>query len=127
MAAGPAIKMFYGVRFLPAVKAFQLLLPGIYFLAIQVVALQFLKSEKIPGGILWGWVGTVILNIAMNFLLVPSYGIAGASVASSVCYFLIFAITWAVIGTQVRAKGGERFVGDRKGGWLATLGLPSDD
>jgi len=99
--AGPVIKLVYGTRFLPAVGPFQLLIPGIYFLAIQMVAVQFLKSEKFPLGVLFCWGGTVALNIFMNFWLLPRYGIEGASVISSACYFLIFLLTLLVIRNRV--------------------------
>ncbi len=98
--AGPAIELFYGAGFLPAARAFQLLVPGIYFLALQMVAIQFLKSEKIPMGILATWAGTVALNILLDLWLVPQYGIEGASVVSSACYFLIFLLNLGIIWSK---------------------------
>lgn len=97
LVAGPAISIAFGRDFLPAVSPFVWLMPGTYFLAIEVVMVQLLNSEGFPPVIVVAWIADTVLNIAVNFWAIPRYGILGASVVSSVCYFLMFVVVGAVI------------------------------
>ncbi len=107
--AGPAIGMVYGIRFLPSVDAFRILIPGIYFMALQMVAVQFLKSEGYPWELVLSWGAAVLLNVLLNLWLVPCYGIVGASLSSTLCYVLIFFLTLFIIRNRVSADFSERF------------------
>jgi peptidoglycan biosynthesis protein MviN/MurJ (putative lipid II flippase) len=42
------------------------------------------------------WVITLVLNIALNLALVPSFGARGAAVASTISYILIFILVAAL-------------------------------
>jgi O-antigen/teichoic acid export membrane protein len=105
LAAGPIISFAFGRNFLPAVAPFALLMPGSYFLGIETVMVQFLNSEGFPPIIVVAWVADTIINIALNFWAIPRYGIAGASIVSSVCYFLMFVIVSAVVWKRNYARG----------------------
>jgi O-antigen/teichoic acid export membrane protein len=96
-AAGPIISMAFGRSFLPAVPPFVWLMPGIYFLAIETVMVQYLNSEGFPLVIVVAWIVDTFINIGLNVWAIPRYGIAGASVNSSICYFLMFVIISMVI------------------------------
>jgi len=91
-AAAPIISIAFGRNFLPAVSPFAWLMPGTYFLGIETVMVQLLNSEGFPPIIVAAWIADTIVNIALNFWAIPRYGITGASVVSSVCYFLMFLI-----------------------------------
>jgi len=97
LVAAPAISFAFGRDFLPAVSPFVWLMPGTYFLAIETVMVQLLNSEGFPPVIVVAWIADTVVNIALNLWAIPRYGIIGASVVSSVCYFLIFAVVSAVI------------------------------
>lgn len=97
IAAAPLISLAFGRSFLPAVSPFAWLMPGIYFLAIEIVMVQLLNSEGFPLIIVGAWIADTIINIALNFWAIPRYGITGASAVSSVCYFLMFVIVSAVV------------------------------
>jgi len=58
---------------------------------------QLLNSEGYPRILVVAWIADTILNIALNFWAIPHYGVTGASVTSSVCYFLMFLIVSAVV------------------------------
>ena len=92
LAAGPMIKIAFGRSFLPAVVPFVWLTPGIYFLAIETVMVQLLNSDGFPTIIVVAWILDAIVNIALNFWAIPHYGITGASMVSSGCYFLMFLV-----------------------------------
>jgi O-antigen/teichoic acid export membrane protein len=104
LAAAPIISIAFGRSFHPAVSPFVWLMPGTYFLGIQTVMVQLLNSEGYPPIIVLAWIAVTIINIAVNFWAIPRYGIAGASVASSVCYFLIFLIVSAVVWKRNYAR-----------------------
>jgi O-antigen/teichoic acid export membrane protein len=95
--AAPVIQITFGRNFLPAVGPFVWLLPGIYFLGIETVLVQLLNSEGFPPVIVVGWVVATLVNISLNFWAIPHYGIAGASITSSVCYTLMFVIIAVVV------------------------------
>src|SRR5205807_6530218 len=97
LAAGPLISLAFGPKFLPAVSPFIWLMPGTYFLGVETVMVQLLNSEGFPPIIIAAWIADMIINVALNFWAIPRYGITGASVVSSVCYFLMFVIVSAVV------------------------------
>jgi O-antigen/teichoic acid export membrane protein len=97
LAAAPIISIAFGRNFLPAVSPFAWLMPGSYFLGIETVMVQLLNSEGFPPIIVVAWIVDTIINIALNFWAIPRYGITGASVVSSVCYFLMFLVVSAVV------------------------------
>jgi O-antigen/teichoic acid export membrane protein len=104
LAAGPVISIAFGAKFLPAVSPFIWLMPGTYFLGVQTVMVQLLNSEGFPPIIVVAWVADTILNVAINFWAIPRYGIIGASMVSSVCYFFMFVIVCAVVWRRFYAR-----------------------
>lgn len=75
-----------GPAMLPAVTPLWLLLPGIVTLSAGKVIASYLSGIGKP---IWATYisGTnVVLTIALDLLLIPRYGIAGAAVASSIVY-----------------------------------------
>jgi O-antigen/teichoic acid export membrane protein len=95
--AKPVVQSMFGTPFLPAVGAFVLLLPGILFLGIQIVVVQFLNSMGFPRSVVVAWFLSCLLNIGMNLWAIPKYGIRGASIVSSVCYTLMAFLVFAII------------------------------
>jgi O-antigen/teichoic acid export membrane protein len=97
LAAAPIISIAFGRNFLPAVPPFAWLMPGTYFLGIETVMVQLLNSDGYPPIIVAAWIADTIVNVAVNFWAIPRYGITGASIVSSVCYFLMFLVVSAVV------------------------------
>jgi O-antigen/teichoic acid export membrane protein len=97
LAAAPIISIAFGRNFLPAVPPFAWLMPGTYFLGIETVMVQLLNSDGFPPIIAAAWIADTIVNVAVNFWAIPRYGITGASIVSSVCYFLMFLVVSAVV------------------------------
>lgn len=100
--ARPAVQFLYGKEFLPAVEPFLYLVPGIYFLGVETVAAQYLASVGFPLSLVWIWFLASVLNFVANLVLIPRLGIAGASISSTVTYFLVFV---AVLWLSVRHAG----------------------
>ena len=70
--------------------AFMFLMPGMLFLGINTVAVQFLNSIGYPKVVVIIWGLCSLGNILANLWVIPRYGITGASLVSSVSYFAAF-------------------------------------
>ena len=84
-------RVLFGPRFLPAVPAFVWLMPGIVAYGSTFASL-FLLSVGLPAMVLVLWAGFVLLNVALNLVLIPRYGFVGASISSSITYTACFAV-----------------------------------
>jgi len=63
---------------------------------------QLLNSEGFPPVIVAAWIASTVVNVLLNLWAIPHYGITGASVVSSVCYFLMFLIVSVVVWKRFR-------------------------
>ncbi|HKW17138.1 MAG TPA: oligosaccharide flippase family protein [Terriglobales bacterium] len=88
LVARPAVRVLFGAAFLPAASAFVLLMPGMLFLGVNSVAVQFLNSIGYPKSVVLVWGLCCCFNIGIDLWAIPHYGISGASVVSSVSYLL---------------------------------------
>jgi O-antigen/teichoic acid export membrane protein len=101
-----AIRLAYGQAFAGSVWPFRLLLPGMVLLAAQRPLNAVLLKEGRPWLITGLALAALAVNVGANLLLLPSVGIAGASMASSVCYGLL-AVAYVVV-TSKRGVVGVR-------------------
>jgi O-antigen/teichoic acid export membrane protein len=102
MFADFVVRILYSEAFAPAVGALRWLLPGILVMtAGKVVVGELAAREKIRFTVWLGFVA-VAINVGGNLLLIPSMGIAGAALASTVSYSLISLV---VIKYYVRETG----------------------
>jgi O-antigen/teichoic acid export membrane protein len=90
--AEPIVLVLYGKTFLPSLSAFLWLLPGMLFLGVETVAVQYLNSMGFPITVVIMWILTSVLNVGLNIWAIPVYGIVGASMVSSLSYFVAFAL-----------------------------------
>lgn len=95
--AEPAIRLLYGAAFVPATYAFLWLLPGIFFLGVETVSVQFLNSIGLPPVVVAAWVISALLNIALNLWAIPLYGISGAAGVSSLSYGMMCLMVLLII------------------------------
>jgi len=85
--AKPLIRIFYTDAFIPSYLPFVILLPGVLFLTIpKILASHFVGVWGKPELLLRGRVVAVPINIILNLILIPRYGMHGAAIASSVSY-----------------------------------------
>lgn len=88
LTAGFLIPLVYGEAFRPSVGVLRLLLPGIVAFSLFKVLNVDLAGRGRPLLSLIAVGPAVLLNVALNFLLVPRYGVSGAAVASTISYTL---------------------------------------
>ncbi len=84
--AYPLIKTVYGAVFLPAYSALLLLLPGLVLFAIAKVIASDLNGRGFPQYGTWAALLTLGITLGLNLLLIPTFGINGAAIASSIAY-----------------------------------------
>jgi O-antigen/teichoic acid export membrane protein len=88
LVSRPLLLLFYGTEFLPALKAFQILIPGIVTLSVGRILSSDLSGRDRR---IYHTVATAIAfatNIGLCLAWIPRYGIEGAAWASTVAYTL---------------------------------------
>jgi len=81
------VPIVYGVVFQGSVPALLALVPGIITLAwARGIGAYFVRMNK-PLLVSLLAFGALVLNVALNLILIPIWGIVGASAASSLAYF----------------------------------------
>lgn len=83
--------------FRDCLPAFVLLLPGVVALSVSKIMTGYISGRGRPGAVSAGATIALALNLAANFILIPAYGIVGASVASVVSYTAMAAMMVAVV------------------------------
>ncbi len=85
--AAPLIRILFGSTFLPAVAPFIILLPGIIAFGIGGVLASDLAGRGKPQYAVYSSLTCLIINIILNIILIPKWGISGAAAASAVSYW----------------------------------------
>lgn len=86
LSAKIIILTLLGEAFLPAVPAFLWLVPGLICLSVNVIFMNYFASIGIPWIMMLAPALATFANIAINFQTIPSMGISGASISSTICY-----------------------------------------
>jgi len=82
------IGLLYGQEFLPSIQPIILLLPGLIAWSIASILGQYFCSIGYPLKITIGWFLVAALNIVLNFIYIPQYGMIAAALSSTVSYIL---------------------------------------
>ena len=80
-----AQKSYYLVPFI----SLSILLFGMYAIISQIIVLK--KKTRITGSI---WMGAAFLNLGLNFIFIPKFGILGAAITTLSAYSFAFILTW---------------------------------
>src|SRR5262249_32942096 len=89
LLARPMIHLLFGNDFLPAAPAFVLLAVAMIFYGVNNIVSNYLAALPFPWFSVVIWIVICALNIGLNLLWIPAYGIMGASLSSLVCYVLV--------------------------------------
>jgi O-antigen/teichoic acid export membrane protein len=89
----PLIHLAYGSAFDPSLPAVLWLLPGVGFLAINVVFMNLFAACGMPMIAVYSPLVALLVNVVLNLRLVPLLGFVGASVSSTVAYGLMLALS----------------------------------
>lgn len=92
----PVIYVLFGPAFLPAFWPLVILLPGIIAFGIGGVLAADLSGRGKPQYAVYSSTACLVINIILNIILIPKWGINGAAFASAVGYWADTAvILWA--------------------------------
>ncbi|MCR4407753.1 MAG: oligosaccharide flippase family protein [Anaerolineae bacterium] len=109
------IPLFYGPAYLPALIPLFILLPGILNMAVyKVLTRNFSSRDRQQMSILAAAVA-LILNVGLNLVVIPRYGIGGAAASSLISYTVSAAILLIA------------FLRDSGLSWRETLVIRRDD
>jgi O-antigen/teichoic acid export membrane protein len=86
----PFIRIAFGSGFLAAVPILLWMLPGVFFLSMSTVVSQYLAAIGFPKVLTGIWVIAFTIVAALSWFLVPLYSGAGAAMALSLTYGLLF-------------------------------------
>jgi O-antigen/teichoic acid export membrane protein len=89
LLASPVIRILFGEAFMPAVPAFQWLLPGIVLLSINTCYMNYFASIGMPIVTVVSPGLAAIVTIIVNLKLIPWLGIVGASITSVISFGLM--------------------------------------
>ena len=96
-----AIELAYGASYLPAVEPLRWVLPGVVMSALYWPASAYLLGQGELRPILVIHSITLAANIALNWWLIPLWGITGAALASSLTYSIAsLSIVWYISKTN---------------------------
>lgn len=109
------IVTLFGEAYQPAYPALLALLPGLLGLCYASILRLDLLGKNRPGSISLLMGLGAMLNLALNLLLIPAYGIVGAAMASSIAYLTV---TVALLVLYCRLSGVPV--------WQTLVVLPSD-
>ncbi|MDY7042199.1 MAG: oligosaccharide flippase family protein [Chloroflexota bacterium] len=110
-----AIPLFYGAAYLPAMVPLFILLPGILGMAVYKVLTRNFSSLNRQQVSILAAVGALVLNVGLNVVFIPRYGIGGAATSSLISYALAPAILLIA------------FLRDSGLGWRDALVIRRDD
>jgi len=96
-----AVHLMFGKAFAPSISVYLWLCPGVMFLTIHTVSVQFLNSIGFPMSVVWIWLGCVVLKLSLNVWMIPAYGMQGAAIASSFCYLVATVAVLIVIHREL--------------------------
>lgn len=79
------IKLTFGLEYMPASSVFVIIMWSASFAALGSVSLRYLVAENMEKKIVIRTVVALIVNVLLNLILIPVYGIEGAAIATLIC------------------------------------------
>lgn len=126
LVAAPLIRFGFGAPFLPAVPALWWLLPGVVALGVQRPLGAWLLRQGRPARMSLIYAGALGVNLVLNWLWIPRFGIAGAAGASTVAYVASAAVFVCWLGAAADLPAFTRLLPTREDcATLAGLGRPA--
>lgn len=99
------LPFLYGSAFVDVPVQLLILLPGVYLVGVESVLVQYFSGTGLPAAIPLFWLVTLLLNVLLNLLFVPTMGARAAAAASTASYALIFLL----VAAYFRRKTGNSF------------------
>jgi len=88
--AEPVLLGLFGPQYSGSVLPFIILIPGIYFISLEVLLMNYFAAKEMPLYVVFTPVVGLIVNVGLNILWLPKYGITAAAWSSVISYMLMF-------------------------------------
>jgi len=96
--AQPLLSLLFGSKYIFGAQALSILVLGMTFYTLFMVSSSIVQGIGYPRLPMYIMIFGTALNIGLNFLLVPIFGIIGAAIATTIVTFIIMvAILWKTI------------------------------
>ncbi len=98
------LKITFGEEYAAGSTALQILLVGIIFLLVATVNNTVLSAIGKPQAVTKAFIIVAVLNVLLNLILIPAFGMNGASISTSVSYLLLLVLSTRYIVRYVKLK-----------------------
>jgi O-antigen/teichoic acid export membrane protein len=88
LVGGPAIRLVYDARYASSAALLPLIVSGLFFWGVFSLKNLTLLAQKRSGVSSGVTVATALMNLGLNFVMIPTWGAAGAAVATVIAYAL---------------------------------------
>jgi O-antigen/teichoic acid export membrane protein len=102
--------ILFGPLFLPSVGAFYILSIALIFWSMLSIINQYYASIGLPTFMLFLWLGGLLLNIGLNLMFIPKYGIIAAASSSLLSYFLLWLISYIIINNKKYKNANQKTI-----------------
>jgi O-antigen/teichoic acid export membrane protein len=85
----PVVVLLFGQRFLLSAETILIILPGLICWALVTILGQYFAATSYNIKIIVGWLLAFLLNIVLNYLYIPQFGMKAAAVTSDIAYLFI--------------------------------------
>lgn len=82
------IPLLFGGAFQGSVHCLWILLPGVWCMSLQGILANDLAGRDYPAFLPWMWLVLLTVNVLLNLVWLPAFGIAGAAASSTIAYAL---------------------------------------
>jgi O-antigen/teichoic acid export membrane protein len=87
--AKPIIYFLFGAGYLAATPVLQIYIWSSWGLFLSVAVTQYLMSENLVKNIFWFNFLAMLINVILNFIFIPLFGLVGAALATLVSYLVV--------------------------------------
>lgn len=98
------VEIVYGAPFREAGQALQVMLPGVAAYSIVAILSHYVIARGAPGLATAALISGLVVNVAANVVLIPSFGMNGAAAAASLSYATTAALMLLVY-TRLSGRG----------------------
>lgn len=88
--AKPVMLLLFGSAYLDSIFPFQILIPGIFFISLEIILMTYFASRGMPLFAILAPLLGLMVNIILNIKFIPLYGINGAALSSTIAYAFMF-------------------------------------
>ncbi len=133
--AKQGIFLLSGESYAGSIVPMQWIMPTLLFIGLSnVLGIQILVPLGREKVVLWSIVSGAVVDVVLNFILIPIWGASGAAAATSVAELVVLVVQFVVLGKQAReAFAGVSYwkllaavlVGSVMSLWVPLLGMGS--